>query len=68
MAIKNIGNRHPPLQITGEIERRISNDRPPEEHIEVWRDPIDLDRGQALPVIARFPLARAPVKKSPNVS
>lgn len=70
MGVINIGKRDPSLQITLTIKRRIGEDRPPEKHVEVRRDPPNLFRRQTSVAIIRFrvPLAWSPEKKSRRTS
>lgn len=68
VGIVDVNEGHPGLEIAKGVDRRISQDRTPQQQVEIWRDPLDLPVAQAAAVFAGLPVPRAPEKTSANCS
>lgn len=68
MGVHDVLQRDPMPKVILRVDRRISEDWPPEPHIEVRGYSPDLGASQALPATPRLPLPGAAEKKSPNTS
>ncbi len=68
MGIEYISEGDPFSKVALRIKWRFSQDWPPQEKIEVRRDPSNLSWRQEPRTLLMPPLPRAPAKKSPSTS
>lgn len=68
MAVHDVVERHPCLEISNRVEGRVRQDRAPEPEIEAGRNTTDLPITQAATTFFRLPLAVSPEKKGPKTS
>ena len=68
MGVQNISEGDPLSKVTLGIQWGLSKDGPPQEKVEVRRDPPNLCLAQEPAAFSRLPLARDAPKKSPRTS
>lgn len=68
MRFHDMSYRNPTMEVRKGIDRRLCQDRPPEEEIKVRGHPLDLLLGEGYALPLGLPMSWSPEKKSPNCS